>query len=384
MPFGSRLGGLLSAVLCFGAALMAASHALALETPARQAILIDDTTGATLFEKNAGELMAPSSMSKIMTIYLVFDRLAEGSLKLEDTLPVSEKAWKKGGSKMFVEFGKRVAVEDLLRGMIVQSGNDASIVIAEGLAGDEETFAAEMTRRAREIGLRDSVFKNASGWPEEGHMVTARDLAILTRRTIHDFPQYYPYYEEKSFTYNGIRQGNRNPLLYKNIGADGLKTGHAEDAGYGLTASVARDDRRLILVVNGLKSARQRAYEAERLIEYGFREFGNYTLFEANETVVEAPVWLGEAATVPLVVEEKLVTTLSRNARRSLQVKVVYDGPVPTPIAKGTPIGRLIVTAPDTDPIEAPLLAGADVNKLGPFRRIGAAIGYLVWGAAAP
>ena len=384
MRFGSRPGGVLAAALCLGAALAAASGALALESPARQVILIDDVTGTVLFEKNADESMAPASMSKIMTIYMVFERLAEGSLKLDDTLPVSEKAWKKGGSKMFVGLGKRVSIEDLLRGIIVHSGNDASIVIAEGFAGDEAAFAAEMTRRAREIGLRDSVFTNASGWPEEGHMATARDLAVLTRRTIHDFPQYYPYYAEKSFTYNGIRQGNRNPLLYKDIGADGLKTGHTEAAGYGLAASVVRDGRRLIVVVNGLGSARKRAYEAERLIEYGFREFGNYTLFEAGETVVEAHVWLGEAATVPLVVEEDLVTTLGRKARRGLQVKAVYDGPVPAPIAKGTPLGRLLVTAPDTDPIEIPLLAGADVEKLGPFRRIGSAVGYLIWGAAAP
>ena len=384
MRFGSKLGGVLAAALWFYAALTTASGALALETSARQAILIDNVTGTTLFEKNADELMAPSSMSKIMTIYMIFDRLAEGGLKLDDTLPVSEKAWKKGGSKMFVRVGKRVLIEDLLRGIIVHTGNDASIVIAEGLAGDEEAFAAEMTRRSREIGLRDSVFKNASGWPQEGHMATARDLAVLARRTIQDFPQYYPYYAETSFTYNDIRQGNRNPLLYKDIGADGLKTGHTGAAGYGLTASVMRDDRRLILVVNGLPSARKRAYEAERLIEYGFREFGNYTLFEAGESIIEAHVWLGEAATVPLVIEEDLVTTFSRKARRGLQAKVVYDGPVPAPIAKGTPLGRLIVTAPGTDPIEMPLLAGADVDKLGPFRRIGAAVGYLIWGATVP
>ena len=241
-----------------------------------------------------------------------------------------------------------------------------------------------MTDRARELGLTSSTFRNASGWPDEDHLTTARDLARLAQLTVHNFPQYYSYYAESSFTYNGIRQGNRNPLLYKKIGADGLKTGHTVDAGYGLTASVVRDGRRLILVMNGLESAGKRAREAERLIEYGYREFTNYTLLEAGETVVEADVWLGEAARVPLVLDAPLVTTLRRKARRGMVVTVVYDGPIPAPIARGTPIATLVVTAPEAEPIEAPLLAGADVAKLGPIRRIGAAIGYLVWGAASP
>ena len=374
----------LGAILTLFAAIFFALPALALETSARQAILIDDATGAVLFEKNADERMPPSSMSKIMTAYMVFERLADGSLKLDDTLPVSEKAWRKGGSKMFVELGARISVEDLLRGIIVQSGNDAAIVVAEGLAGDEEIFATAMTDRARELGLTSSTFRNASGWPDEDHLTTVRDLARLAQLTVHNFPQYYSYYAESSFTYNGIRQGNRNPLLYKKIGADGLKTGHTVDAGYGLTASVVRDGRRLILVMNGLESAGKRAREAERLIEYGYREFTNYTLLEAGETVVEADVWLGEAARVPLVLDAPLVTTLRRKARRGMVVTVVYDGPIPAPIARGTPIATLVVTAPEAEPIEAPLLAGADVAKLGPIRRIGAAIGYLVWGAASP
>ena len=361
-----------------------AAPALALETAARQAFLIDDNTGTILFEKNADERMPPSSMSKIMTVYMVFERLAEGSLKLDDTLPVSETAWRKTGSKMFVELGSRITVEDLLRGIIIQSGNDATIVIAEGLAGDEAGFAAEMTERARALGLDSSTFRNASGWPDESHLTTARDLALLARLTIHSFPQYYFYYAETSFTYNGIRQGNRNPLLYKNIGADGLKTGHTEAAGYGLTASTVRDGRRLILVLNGLGSAGERSREAERLIEYGYREFTNYSLFEAGETIVEADVWLGDAVTVPLVLEESLVTTLRRKARRKMEITVIYDGPIPAPIERGTPIARLILTAPDTETIEVPLVAGADVIKLGPISRIGAAIRYLIFGAATP
>ena len=380
VSFKTRFGALFA--LC--ALLLAAFPVQALETKAKQAFLIDNVTGAVLFEKAADELMEPSSMSMIMTVYMVFERLADGSLKPDDTLPVSEKAWRKGGSKMFVKVGARVTVEDLLRGIIVQSGNDATIVVAEGLAGDEETFAAEMTEQAHEMGMVSSTFTNASGWPEEGHRVTARDLALLAQLTIENFPDYYAYYAELEFTYNDIRQGNRNPLLYKKMGADGLKTGHTQNAGYGLTGSAIRDGRRLILVLNGLESAGARSREAERLIEYGFREFSNYALFDAGETVGAADVWLGDAATVPLVIEDPLVATLTRKARRKMEVKLVYDGPIPAPIEKGARIATLTVTTPDAEPLEIPLVAGADVAKLGPLRRIGAAIGYLVWGAASP
>lgn len=373
-----------SAFMVMCAILLTTGPILALETTAKQAILIDNVTGKVLFEKDADELMEPSSMSKIMTIYMIFDRLADGSLKLEDTLPVSEKAWRKGGSKMFVKLGSRVTIEDLLRGIIIQSGNDATIVVAEGLAGDEQTFAAEMTEQAHEMGMVSSNFTNASGWPDEAHRVTARDLALLAKRTIENFPQYYGYYSELEFTYNEIRQGNRNPLLYKKIGADGLKTGHTTRAGYGLTGSAIRDGRRLILVLNGMTSAKARSREAERMIEYGFREFTNYALFEAGATVGEADVWLGDAATVPLVIEEVLVTTLTRKARRKMKVKLVYDGPIAAPIEKGARIATLTITTPDAEPFEVPLVAGAEVGKLGPLSRIGAAIGYMVWGAASP
>lgn len=372
---------LLAGLVVFILALWVTAPASAIETKAKQAILVDDTTGTVLFEKNADELVPPSSMSKIMTIYMVFERLAEGRLKLDDTFLVSEKAWRKGGSKMFVEVGKEVSVENLIQGIIVASGNDACIVVAEGLSGSEEAFAEEMTARAREIGLKASTFKNASGWPEEGHLVTMRDLAWLAHRTIQDFPQYYGYYSEKNFTYNGIKQGNRNPLLYRNTGSDGLKTGHTKVAGYGLTASAVRNGRRLILVVNGLGSMRERAQESQRLLDWGFREFNNYTLLSAGAPVAEADVWLGDVPTVPLVTEKDLVLSLSRKARRGMKVTLVYEGPVPAPIPRGSEIAKLVITAPDTPPLEVPLLAGVDVGKLSMFRRIGAAIGYLVWGA---
>lgn len=368
------------AVAVLIALLVAGGPAAATETPARQAILVDMTTGSVLLEKNADELVPPASMSKIMTLYMVFERLKDGSLSLDDTFLVSAKAWRKGGSKMFVEVDKRVRVEDLLRGVIVSSGNDAAIVLAEGLAGTEELFAEEMTRRAREIGLEHSVFKNATGWPDPEHLMTARDLATLVQRTIEDFPGLYPYYAETTFTYNGIRQENRNPLLNQRTGADGLKTGHTEVSGYGLTASVERDGRRLILVVNGLAGVRERATESARLIEWGLREFDTYALFKAGEVVEEAEVWFGEAARVPLVVASDVVVTLPRKARVEMTVAARYEGPIPAPIEAGAQIAKLVVSAPGIQPVEFPLVAGAGVERLGLFGRLSTTFNYLLWG----
>ncbi len=344
--------------------------AAALETEAREAILIDVDSGRALFEKNADALMPPSSMTKIMTVYLVFERLADGRLALEDTLPVSERAWRKGGSKMFVEVGDKISVENLLRGIIVQSGNDACIVIAEGLSGSEEAFASEMTKRGREIGLTSSTFRNSTGWPDPEHRMTARDLYILAHRMITDFPQYYGYYAETSFEWSDIRQSNRNPLLYKDVGADGLKTGHTEEAGYGLTASAVRNGRRLILVVNGLPSERARSEESERLIEWGFREFSNYPLFSADEVVDEADVWLGQEETVGLRLGEPLSVTLSHREHAEMKVSVHYDAPVPAPIVEGQEIAKLRISAPGMTPLEYPLYAASSVEKVGPFGRM--------------
>jgi D-alanyl-D-alanine carboxypeptidase (penicillin-binding protein 5/6) len=368
--------------LALGAALLTASGGAgaAFETTAREAILIDDTTGAVLMEKNADQLMPPSSMSKIMTVYMVFERLRDGNVKLTDELPISERAWRMQGSKMFIDVNSRVSVDALLHGVIVQSGNDATVALAEGLGGTEEAFAARMTERAHELGMTNSTFLNASGWPQEGHLTTARDLATLAHHIIHDFPEYYPLFAVTEYEYNGISQGNRNPLLYKNIGADGLKTGHTEEAGYGLTASAVRDGRRLILVVNGLSDVNTRSEETERLLDWGFRETTNYALIKADETVVDADVWLGDAETVPLVLAEPLVVTLPREARAGMTVKVVYDGPIPAPIAKGTQVGRVVVSAPGYTDVEHPLVAGADVGTLSTLRRLFAAAVYLVRG----
>jgi D-alanyl-D-alanine carboxypeptidase (penicillin-binding protein 5/6) len=379
-----RLG---RAALAVAAVVLAAAPAAAIETLARQAYLVDAATNAVLFEKNAAQLMAPASMSKMMTVYMAFERIKNGSLGLEDTFVVSEDAWRRGGARsggstMFLEPGSRVPLESLLRGIIVQSGNDASIVVAEGLAGSEASFADEMTRRARDLGLTDTTFRNATGWPHAEHRTTARDLAVLARRTIERFPELYRYYSEKSFTYNGIRQGNRNPLLYKDIGADGLKTGHTAESGYGLTATAVRNGRRLVLVVSGLPSNKSRARESARLMEWGFREFDNYTLFKAGETVTEADVWLGSAPTVPLVIDDDLTVTLRRKARRGMKVTVTFDGPLAAPIAAGQALAKLTITAPDEASLEVPLVAGADVGRLGLFGRLGAALKFILWGAS--
>ncbi|MCH8925361.1 MAG: D-alanyl-D-alanine carboxypeptidase [Proteobacteria bacterium] len=377
-----RLRNALSILAAAGlAAVLASPPVSAIETTAREAFLVDATTGRVLLDKNSDVSMPPASMSKIMTTYMVFERLKDGRLSLDDELPVSEKAWRMGGSKMFVEVGKTARVEDLLRGVIVQSGNDACIVLAEGLSGTEEAFAEEMTRKAREIGLTGSSFANATGWPDPNQRMTARDLATLAKRIIEDFPEYYHYYAETEFTYGGIRQMNRNPLLYKSLGADGLKTGHTEEAGYGLTASVVQGERRIILVLNGLDSRKARGEESVRLIGWAMREYDNYTLFKPGETVDEAPVWLGEAANVPLVMPEGATVTLSRKARRDMRVKVVYDAPIPAPLRAGQEVAKLVVAAPGEEPVEFPLMAGADVERLGIFGRITASLEYLVFGA---
>ncbi len=376
----STVAGLL---LSLAVLISAPRPAAAIETLARETILVDATTGAVLFEKNPDTPMPPASMSKIMTAYLLFTKLRDGKIKLDDTLPVSEHAWRTGGcvsdgSTMCLKLGERAKVEDLIQGIIVQSGNDACIVVAEGVSGSEEAYVAEMNKLAKEIGLKDSVFKNTTGLPAEGHVMTARDLTVLAKRLITDFPQYYPYYSEKSFTYNGITQGNRNPLLYKNIGADGLKTGHTREAGYGLTASAKQGDRRLILVVTGLPSMQARAEESERLMDYGFRTFENVTLVRAGETVETAQVWLGAAETVPLQSPTDIVITAPRQGLADLKMSAVYDGPVPAPIAKGAKIGSLTVTAPGIPQVSYPLVAGANVAELGFFGRAMAALGSLV------
>jgi serine-type D-Ala-D-Ala carboxypeptidase (penicillin-binding protein 5/6) len=351
-----------------------------IETQAKHALIVEVETGTVLLDRLGDERMPPASMSKIMTAYMVFDMLKQGRAKLEDELPVSERAWRLQGSKMFVPIGGRIKIEDLLKGMIIQSGNDACLVLAEGLAGSEEAFVELMNQKAKEIGLKDSHFANVDGLPNPDHWMTARDLVTLSIRTIQDFPEYYHYYGQVDYEYNNIKQGNRNPLLYKGMGADGLKTGHTDEAGYSLTASVKREDRRIVLVLGGLPTMKARTQESERLIEWAFREFNDYKLFATGDKVEDAEVWLGAEPKVPLTVARDMVVTLPRRARKDMKVTVEYERPIPAPIAKGQIVGKLVVTAPDVPPAELPLVAGADVDRMDAVGRIATLAGYLVWG----
>jgi serine-type D-Ala-D-Ala carboxypeptidase (penicillin-binding protein 5/6) len=358
----------------------ASAAAGSIDTQSRNAYIVDMRTGAVLLDKNADQRMPPASMSKIMTAYMAFTYLREGKTSLESMLPVSEKAWRTGGSKMFVPLGGQVKVEDLLRGMIIQSGNDACVVLAEGLAGSEEAFVEQMNKKAREIGLNGSHFVNVTGLPSPDHYMTAKDLAMLAKRLIQEFPEYYHYDSERDFTYNGIKQGNRNPLLYKDLGADGLKTGHTEEAGYGLTASVLRENRRIIMVIAGLPSMKARAQESERLIEWAFREFGGYTLFKPGDKIEDADVWLGAETKVPLTVQSDAVVTMMRKSRKDMKVTLAYDKPIKAPVAKGTVVGKLVASAPDMDPVEFPVVTAESVDRLGALGRVGAAVSYFVFG----
>lgn len=373
-------------VLILTVAATAAGAAPPIKTEARHAILIEMETGAVLLDKDSDTPIPPASMSKLMTIYEVFEQLKSGALKLDDSFTVGVDTWRKwrklDGSTMFLNAGDKVTVEQLLRGIIVQSGNDACDVIAIGLAGSIENFAEWLNQRARDIGLTNSHFTNPSGWPDPGHHMSVRDIAHLSELLIRRFPEYYHYFAEKSYTYAGVRQPNRNPLLFTMEGADGLKTGHTEEAGYGLSASAVREGRRLVLVFGGTSSMRERAREAERLMSYGFRNFKTYQLFKAGETVDDAVVWLGEKETIPLVVEDDVKLTIGRTDRRDMQVKLVYDSPLTAPIEKGQPVAVIEVSAPEMETVRIPLVAGEGSSKLTGFQRIKAAFNFMLWGAS--
>lgn len=358
----------------------ASAQAEELQTVAKQAILFDAETGMVLFEKNADERMPTSSMSKVLTGIVVFDALKDGRVKLDDTFQVSEKAWRMEGSKMFIKVGTDVKVEDLIRGVVVQSGNDATVALAEGVGGSEADFATMLNKKAEEIGMTNSHFVNASGWPDPNHYSTARDLFKMAKYLIDTYPEYYHYYSEKEFTYNDIKQGNRNPLLYKNIGADGIKTGHTEDAGYGLVASADRNGRRLFLVVNGLDSMNTRASESERLITWGYNQFKNVRLFTAGDVVDEANVWLGVNQKVPLVVAEDMVMSIPVTQSKKIEAKLIYQNPIPAPIFKGDKVGTVEVTLADDTKIIKDVFAGADSAQKGFFSRTMDKIKYTALG----
>jgi len=354
-----------------------------IDTSARTAIVLDYDTNTVLYDKGADQRIPPASMSKIMTAYVVYSYLKAGRVKLDDTLPVSEKAWAKhktDESNMFVPLGAQVKVEDLIRGMIIQSGNDACVVLAEGLAGSEQAFVDQMNETAQKLGLKDSHFANVDGLPDPEEYVTAHDLARLARAVIADFPEYFHYDAEKEFTYNGIKQGNRNPLLYKDLGVDGMKTGHTSEAGYGLTITALRNGRRVIEVLSGMSSMKERSQESEKLLEWAYREWADYRVAKAGDAIDDAPVWLGVAASVPAAAASDVVVTMPRKSRQSLQVKAVYDHAAQAPVNEGQRVGTLQVTAPDMAEVDAPLLAAKPVARVSPFTKVGLAAGYLIFG----
>lgn len=347
--------------------------AAAFETKGRTALIVDHATGLVLYEKNADQPLPPASMSKLMTLYMLFEAVRDGRATLDAEFIVSARAQAMGGSRMFVEAGERVAVRDLIRGIIVQSGNDACVVVAEGLYGTEEAFAQAMTRRARELGLNETELKNASGWPQEGHVMSAEDLVALSRRIIDEFPEFYAIFDETEFTYNGITQQNRNPLLGMGLGADGLKTGHTSEAGYALVGSAVQDGQRIVFMFAGLNSVSERAAEAAGIVRWSFGAFETIRFFDEGETVAEAEVWLGAAPTAPLVAPQAIQMLAPNGARDNLKARVVYQGPVEAPIALGQPLGQLVVEAEGMAPATFPLVSGAEVPRGGLGVRIGAA-----------
>lgn len=356
------------------------TSAQAFETSAKQAMLYDATTRTVLFAKNAQKQMGPSSMSKIMTVYLTLERIKSGELSIDDTFYVSEKAWRKGGSKMFVRVGDRVPVRDLLHGVIVQSGNDACIVLAEGLAGSEQAFALAMNAKAKELGLKNSHFVNATGWPDPEHYMTAEDLVILSEALIRDFPEYYNLWAQTEFTYAGIRQFNRNTMLGE-MGVDGLKSGHTEAAGYGIVMSAEQKGRRLISVVNGLESKKERIEASRQLLTYGFTQFSPVRLFSEPKHITDVPVWYGSRSEIPLVAAKSLLTTLPKFDKSQVRLTAKYQKPVIAPVKKGQILGYLTLNIPNAKPIEVPLLAAADVQKTSAMGRILPTLRYRLFGA---
>ena len=354
-------------------------------TKAKQAILVDVNTGKILFEKNSKELMSPSSMTKVMTAYMVFDKLKSGEISLDDQLPVSEKAWRKKGTKMFLKVGDHVKVADLIKGIIVLSGNDACIVVAEGLEGSEENFADQMTQKAIELGANTVNFVNASGWPDPDHKCSAHDLMIIARSLIIDFPeQYKKYFSMRTFKYNGIKQFNKlNPILSRGFGADGMKTGYTDDGGYGVIVSSVVRGHRLLAVLNGMNSKRERADEAERIMRWGHRNFISQKLFSAGDKVEEAQTWQGVEATVDLITKKDIEYVTPRKYRGQLVIKAVFKSPIEAPVKKGQKVGELHVSVKgikDAKIEKFPLYAAKDIERAGFFKRTWNSLYYLVFG----
>ena len=375
--------------LIFGILLMSAvniSVAGAFETAAKNAILMDYETGEYLFEKNIEEAVPPASMSKLMTVYILASKIKDGSIKLSDTFSVSENAWRKGGaatggSTMFLSIGDNVTVEDLIKGIVIQSGNDACIVVAENIAGSEEDFAILMNKTAKNLGLKHSSFANSTGLPHPDQRMSMEDLAILSRHIIKEFPDLYHYFSEKEFVYNKIKQGNRNPLLYSMKGADGLKTGHTEEAGFCLAASATKGERRLIEVMSGMSSNKERSEESERLMSWGFREFNNYKILSAGQNLGEAKVWYGQQDLVPMTVSTDVIKTVHMSQTDNVKVFVEFDEPIKAPIAKNQKIGEVKIEIEGLAPLNVPLVAATDIKEVGFWGKFWANVKYFLFGA---
>lgn len=355
------------------------------ETKAPYALLMDYDSGTVLFEKAPDKPVPPASMAKLMTAEYVMSLLKGGKLTLQDEFGVSEYAWRRGGapsggSAMYLELNSRVALSDLLRGLLIQSGNDAAIVIAEGIAGSEPAFADLLNKRAKDIGLRDSVFRNSNGLPDPEQVVTMRDLAILARHIIQTYPEHYAIFSEPEFMWNEITQSNRNPLLNDGLGVDGLKTGHTKEAGYGITASALRNTQRLILAMSGMESEGDRKAEAKKLFDWGFRSFQQVTAFEADEIVAEASIYGGEVGRVPLKAKGPIRVLIARTAGEAMKARVVYQGPIVAPVKAGVQVGAFKVWDGERLVQETPLYTAAAVAQ-GPLHaRALDALGELLLG----
>ncbi|NKW91965.1 D-alanyl-D-alanine carboxypeptidase [Rhodobacteraceae bacterium R_SAG9] len=362
---------------------VATSEASAFETKARAAFVMDQSTGTVLLAKNADDALPPASMSKLMTLYMAFEAVRDGRLQMTEKLPVSQHAMNYGGSTMFLDTTDRVAVDDLLRGIIVLSGNDACAVIAETLSpdGTEAGFARLMTRRARQMGMTNSTFANSNGWPAPGHRMSMRDLSLLANHLITDFPEFYPMFAEREFKFDGRapqNTQNRNPLLRLNIGADGLKTGHTSEAGYGLVGSAKQGNRRVIFAFSGLQTAAERAEVSEQIVNWAFRQFSEATLARQGERVAEADVWMGKTPRVGLVPESDIEVLLPVLAQNKVKAEVIYNGPIEAPIAKGQSLAELVLMPEDLPEMRIPLVAEADVPEGGFGIRLRTAAGVLM------
>lgn len=358
-----------------------AKESLSLDTTAKQAIIYDLDTKSIIFEKNADQMMSPSSMSKLLTVYYIFKKISNGDVSLTDKFRVSKKAWKKGGSKMFLEYNSMVTIEDLLRGIIVQSGNDACITIAEGFSGSEENFAEELNDLAFEMGLKNSNFTNSTGWPDPDHLTTSRDLLTVAIKTIIDFPDLYKLYSEKEFTYNKIKQINRNPLLFVDDFADGLKTGHTSLGGYGLIASSLRNKRRVILIVNGLKSNNERKKESLRLMDAAFFQFTNFKVFEKNNFKEKLYVWNGVQNSVIAYSKKDLTITLPRGLKKDLKVTINYESPLSAPISKDQKIAEIFIKNKKNEIIKKfPLYSYEEITEMSFIRKIFFKFKFLIFG----